>query len=119
MAHIIPQPVDPALGGSYEVFVTNQSQDRYMFPIDFGVQLLIYSEETDAWRRVDNFITYLPEDGSIALEPRSEWPDNEDLFSVRPVFERREDDTSLRIVIVGKDELGEVVGAYLDIPLSD
>ena len=119
MAHIVPQPVDPALEGEYKVLITNQSQDRYIFPINFGAQLLIYSEGTDAWRQVDNFITYLPEDGSIVLEPRSEWPDNEDLFSVRPVFERREDDTRLRIVIVGQDELGEGVGAYLDIPLSD
>jgi hypothetical protein len=119
MAHIVPQPVDPALEGEYEVFVTNQSQDRYIFPIDFGAQLLVYSERTDEWREVDNFITYLPADGSIVLEPRSEWPDNEHLFSVRPVLERREDDTRLRIVIVGQDEFGEVVGAYLDIPLSD
>jgi len=119
MAHIVPQPVDPPFEGEFEVLVTNQSQDRYIFPIDFGAQLLIYSEGTDAWRQVDNFINYLPEDGSIVLEPRSEWPDNEHLFSVRPAFERREEDTRLRIVVVGQDELGEVVGAYLDIPLND
>ena len=119
LTHIVAQQVSAAMEGEYEILVTNQSQDRHTFPVDFGVQLLIYSDNAGMWREVENFITYLPPDGSIVLGPRRDWPDNEDLFSVRPVFEQTSDDTMLRIIVVGQDERGEGVAAYIDIPLGE
>jgi hypothetical protein len=119
LEHIIPEPVGVTLAGEYEVLLANQSPNRYVFPVDLGVQLLVYSEKSGEWRKVENFITYLPPDGSIVLEPRGDWPENEELFSVLPVFEQGSEDSALRVIVVGHDEDGEAVAAYVDIPLNE
>ncbi len=116
---IDPQPVSSAQDGSYEILVSNQSQKRYLFPTDLGVQLLVYSEKAGGWRNVENFITYLPPDGSVVLEPRRNWPEDQVPLSVWPVFERTSDDTLLRVTVVGHDEDGEAVAAFIDIPLGE
>ena len=119
LTHIVPQPVFAGLEGSYDILLVNQSQSQYIFPTDFGVLLLVYSEKAGDWRHVENFSTYLPLNGSIVLEPLRDWPDNEELFSVWPVIERTSDDTLLRVTVVGHDEDGEAVAAYVDIPLGE
>jgi hypothetical protein len=119
LTHIVPQPVIPALEGSYEILVTNQSPRQYIFPADFGVKLLVYSDAAGQWREVDNLTTYSPPDALFVLQAKGNWPEDEVPFSFWPIVERRADDSKLRVIVVGHDEDGEAVAAYLDIPLSD
>jgi hypothetical protein len=119
LTHIVPQPVSPALEGSYEILVTNRSPRQYVFTADFGVRLLIYSEKAGVWREVENLTTYLPPDTSIVLQPRGNWPEDEVPISVWPVFQKSSDDTALRVIVVGHDEDGEAVAAFVDIPLNE
>ena len=119
LTHMVPEPAVAALEGSYEILVANQSHSRYVFPVDFGVRLLVFSEKSGEWREVKNLSTYLPADFSHVLEPRGSWPDDEIPFSVLPVFEHSPDDTKLRIVVVGHGDNGETVAAFIDIALGE
>ena len=119
LEHFIPEPVGAALEGEYWILLANQSHNRYTFQADFGIKLLVYSQKAEEWREVEDLVTYLPADISIVLEPRGNWPDDEVPLSVWPVFEKRSDDTSLRVIVVGHDEQGEAVAAYVDIPLNE
>ncbi len=118
LEHFIPEPVGAALEGEYWILLANQSQNRYIFPADFGIKLLVYSEKAEQWREVEDLVTYLPADISIVLEPRGNWPEDEVPLSVWPVFEKSSDDTELRVIVVGHDEHAEAVAAYVDIPLN-
>ncbi|MEK9138020.1 MAG: hypothetical protein AAB393_12915, partial [Bacteroidota bacterium] len=118
MEHFIPEPVGAALEGEYWILLANQSQNRYIFPADFGIKLLVYSEKAGQWREVENLTTYSPPDGTVVLQPRGNWPEDEAPFSFWPIFEQRPDDSKLRVIVVGHDEDGEAVAAYVDIPLN-
>ena len=103
LTHMVPEPAVAALEGSYEILVANQSHARYVFPVDFGARLLIYSGKAGQWREVKNLSTYLPLDFTHVLEPRGNWPEDEVPFSVWPVFERTSADTLLRVIVVGHE----------------
>ena len=115
----LPEPVSTELAGKYWILLTNHSSSQYIFPIDLGVQLLVYSESAGQWRDVENLTTYLPVDGSLVLQPRGNQPEDEMPFSFWPIFEQRPDDSKLRVIVVGQDEHGEAVAAYVDIPLNE
>lgn len=119
VTRVVPEPMSPELEGKYWIILSNQSSRQLTFPIDLGVQLLVYSDDAGEWRAVENLTTYSPPDGSVVLQPRGNWPEDEATLSFWPVFDRRPGDSKLRVIVVGQDEQGESVAGYLDIPLDD
>jgi len=119
VTNFVPEPVSTDLAGKYWILLTNHSSRQYIFPIDLGVRLLVYSESAGQWRDVENLTTYLPVDGSLVLQPWGNWPEDEVPLSFWPIFDRRPDNSKLRVILVGQDEDGEAVAAYVEIHLNE
>ncbi len=113
------QPIDQK-HGDIRIGITNTSNHRICFPVDFNVSVLSY-EEAKEWKELNNSITYLSIK-DIVLEPSGNFLDFNEIV-VEPDFESGAHQISeIRIVIWGEvcDGLskGKKEGAYIDVMIE-
>lgn len=110
-------PASVRLNGSVFLLVRNHSVSAITLPPDFGSVLLVYSEVSGEWQEIENRVEY-PSDELITLSPRGELPFDERTLTVAPDREASPDLTFVRVAVVGENQNGETVAAYLEIPLG-
>jgi len=113
------QPFDKT-HGDISIGITNTSNHRICFPVDFNVSVLSY-EETREWKELNNLITYLSVK-DIVLEPSGNIQDFNNII-VSPDLENDVHQISeIRIVIWGKIcgglPRGKKEGAYIDVKIE-
>ena len=113
------QPIDQK-HGDIRIGITNTSNHRICFPVDFNVSVVSY-EEAEGWKELNNSITYLSIK-DIVLEPSGNFLDFNNIM-VHPALENNAHQISeIRIVIWGEvcDGLskGEKEGAYIDVTIE-
>ncbi|GER79665.1 MAG TPA: hypothetical protein PKC99_18905 [Anaerolineales bacterium] len=100
--------------GTIDLYIENLSDSPVSFSPDYGSKILIKRE--GEWEEVDNDFDYSV--SGVILPTKSQYPPGLDL-SVKPILTQTERPITLRIVVVGvMVNIGESVGAYLDVILE-
>jgi hypothetical protein len=101
------------------LLLRNQSTAQITFPADFGNRVYAYSEESGDWHEIENRSHYVPEDKDVILNARGKLPQDETGVWLLPMVDDASSYSRVRVVVAGRLETGESVGAYLDIPLNE
>ena len=101
------------------LLLRNRSTAQITFPPDFGSRVYAFSEESGDWHEIENRGHYIPADKDIILNARGELPRDEAGVPFLPMVDDASSYSRVLVVVVGRLETGESVGAYLDIPLGE
>lgn len=112
-------PQSAQLNVPLQLVIENQSGAAITFSADFGLRLLAKSKATQEWQEIENLVEYLPADHDVVLGPSDDPLTNFTTFSALPKIEQRGEFSQLRLIIVGRDDAGGLVAAYVDVPIEE
>jgi hypothetical protein len=118
---ILNSAYDPRKGYDIDLLLENHSKNSISLPSDYGVMLLVYSDQDYEWIDLDNQMSYFPEESRF-LSPRENLASSRKVFGVRPDIVNVSEMVELRIVVLGNILIGQAqtnqqVAAFVDVEL--
>ena len=118
-----PHLVNPnALQPTFIVKLNNTSEHYILFPSDYRIRLFLYSDDTNQWIEIENKAN-VASDLNLVLAPSGSDGAEIAFVPFHPDLEATEYPVDIRVVvsgnvIIGDDEIGEQVAAYVDLHLD-
>jgi hypothetical protein len=104
------------------VKLSNTTEHYILFPFDYGVRLFLYDNEKNQWLEIKNQIHYATIHNKVLVPYGADGADFT-FVSFVPDLEKRDYPVDIRVsvlgnFIVGENEIGDEVGAYVDLHLD-
>jgi hypothetical protein len=120
---VVRNEINQKIGQSIFLRLENLSSSTIVFPTDYGVKILTYSNDRKLWKEIMNEGVYLPPDSHPVLKPYNEDGLRFLGIPLSPVLEDTSDEISVRIVVIGtvyEDDQAtdKLLGSYTDLTLS-
>jgi len=115
------KPLEFSIGDLVELDLINLSDNVIRFPVDLGLEIYTYDDQTNRWNSVENAVEYKYDSHYFLLNSKDTLPFFADV-PLYPVLPMQNEPIVIRVVVIGEvlrngEPSGEQTGAYVDVTM--